>query len=146
MGSNNSYFGAIVLVVLVAFLATAGQAALIEGSTTTAVGNEPVTVDYDQESSVDEDGLRYDTSVDVRNESGTTLTRGTDYDWNASTGNVTWHDTAETNDGETAFVDYAIQRASETSIGVSQIVAILLVVGALVAVWIVGSKAIGGLL
>lgn len=146
MGSNNSYFGAIVLVVIIAFVATAGQAALAEGSTTTAVGNEPVAVDYDQNSSVDEDGLSYNASANVRNETGAALAAGTDYEWNTTTGSISWNPSADTTDGGTAYVDYAVTQATEVSLGVSQIVAVLLVAVGILAMWIVGSKAIGGLL
>lgn len=143
---KNSYFGAVVLLVLVAFLAAVGPAALADGAQETAVGNEPIAVEYDHQTSVEDDGIEYDEDVDVRNGDGDELVEGTDYDWHASTGNVTWIDTAATTEGETARVDYAVAQTSDVSLGIAEIVAGLLVVTALVALWIIGANAIDGVL
>lgn len=47
---------------------------------------------------------------------GQTLEEGTDYDWNAETGVINWYNTANSNDGDDATVDYvAYQRTEETA-------------------------------
>jgi|GEM_PF-2702825 len=38
---------------------------------------------------------------------GNTLTEGTDYEWNTSTGTITWLSSPDVDDGETMTVDYA---------------------------------------
>lgn len=72
------------------------------------VTGEQLTVDYSNTSQVSPagDAFRYQDDEVVRNASGSQLTEGTDYDWNTSTGEVTWYDTAATSDGETATITY----------------------------------------
>jgi hypothetical protein len=76
-------------------------------STEYDVVNESITVDYSATVSVDESGESYSDTVDVYNDSGAELTDGTDYDWNATDGNVTWFNTSATVDGETATISYS---------------------------------------
>lgn len=142
---KNSYFGAVVLAVIVAFLSVVGPVALIDGATANNVANEAITVDYSQETSVDEDGVDYDESVNVTAD-GQELEAGTDYEWSSTNGNVTWFDTAATSDGQEAFIDYTVYQVTGTSSQIGQLTAGLLFVGAFVVVWIMGSKAIGGVL
>lgn len=75
----------------------------------TSVVNESVTVNYSSPTLVDRSGdvygLFYDNET-VRNQTGAVLTDGTDYDWNRTTGAITWFNTASTTDGETATITY----------------------------------------
>lgn len=79
---------------------------------------ESLTVDYNNASSVSENATLegYGDDPTVVNSSGTTLVEGTDYDWNTSSGEVTWYNTTNTTDGESADIDYrAYQYTGETA-------------------------------
>ena len=140
---NNSIFGAVVLVVIVAFIGGVGPAALLEGSAPTGVDNESISVDYNNDSSVDKEGIEYDEQVTVVND-GTELERDVDYSWDASTGNVTWFDTQNTNDNDDARIDYTYYQPTEETFNLAKASTILLIGLSIVAVWILGSIAISG--
>lgn len=143
---KNSYFGAIVLAVIAALLFVAGPTALAEGADQVAVGNEPIAVDYDNETAVDEAGITYDESVTVRNGGGDVLDEGTDYEWDAATGNVTWLDSLSTSDGGTAAITYTATQPTQESRRIAGAASILGVALGIASIWIVGAAAIGGVL
>lgn len=73
----------------------------------------------------------------VTNETGTSLSEGTDYDWNTLTGKLTVYDTAVTSSGEKVTIEYAYDGSSSRSAAANQvlgltyrIMAILTIVGA----------------
>lgn len=106
--------GALALLVVVVgtlTLATAGGYAYQSNVPTETVNvtNETATVDYDTPTTLDEHEfyLTYDeSSIAVRNSSNESLTAGTDYEFAASNGTVTWLNTTNTSEGNTAYVDY----------------------------------------
>lgn len=96
------------------------------------VTNESITVDYSQAVAVDTqpDPVEYGGTVTVYNTTGAELAAGTDYDWHAENGTVTWYDTNATADGETASItyDYATPTEDqEAAGGVVKVVGIVLV-------------------
>ena len=78
---------------------------------------ESLTVDYANDSAVSEnatvEGYGDESTIVV---DGTALVRGTDYRWNATSGEIDWQDTANTTDGDSAQIEYqAYQRTTESS-------------------------------
>lgn len=138
---GDSKFGALVILVIVGFIVGVFPATLADGATTTTVTDESITVDYQNTTSVAEDGVSYNQTVTITVD-GTTLTDGTDYDWNATTGAVTWYNTSATSDGETALIDYGVEQVTESSRQLADITTILLVVLALIFTLIMGMTAI----
>lgn len=91
-----------------------------------SVTNESITVDYSDPVQVAETGVAYthNDTVTVYNSSDALLVPGTDYDWNATSAAVTWYDTANTTDGETASITYdytAPPDSNQAMFGVVQI-------------------------
>lgn len=78
------------------------------------VENETHTIDYTAESSVNapERAFSYNNTVTVA-ANGSTLSRGTDYEWNSSTGTLTWLNSTATTEGDTALVNYAYEAPTE---------------------------------
>lgn len=138
---GDSKFGALVLLVLVGVVVGVLPAALADGAVPQAVGNEPITVDYSQPVSVDEDGVTYNETVTVRNSAGTELA-DTDYDWNATTGEVDWINTTATADGEQAHIDYTVNQITSTSQQLAQFIDIWTVPLALLAMLVLGGTTI----
>lgn len=110
---SNDLFGVIALIVILGVGAVAFAPAYVDGADRTTVTNESITVDYSGSQPVAESGLEYADTVDVYNASGAELAAGTDYDWNATDGNVTFQNTSATTDGETATITYQYREASE---------------------------------
>lgn len=83
-------------------------------STTTTV-----TVDYSQPSTIDAGDDRLlsylDNETITVTDTNTTLTDGTDYQWNTSTGQLTWLNSTATSDGDTATLQYAYRYRGETT-------------------------------
>lgn len=86
-----------------------------DATTLGSVANEQLTVNYSVESGVDEPQYvrTYLDNETIVDSGGTTLTEGTDYEWNTSVGNVTWIDTTETSEGETVTIDYAYRQPTD---------------------------------
>lgn len=77
---------------------------------------EELSVDYSSSTAVSETATRegYGRNVTIVVD-GTTLERGVDYEWNATSGEVTWSNASATTDGETATITYrAYQRTPQT--------------------------------
>lgn len=138
---GDSKFGALVILIVVGFLVGVAPAALADGAQTTAVTDESITVDYQNTTSVAENGVSYNASVTITAD-GTTLSEGTDYDWNATTGAVTWYNTSSTSDGQEALIDYGVDQLTDESRQLAQISKILLVILALIFTLIMGMTAI----
>lgn len=79
--------------------------------------NETMTVEYGVWKPVDPaETNRLQSAQDneaVR--SGNTLTEGTDYEWNASDGTIRFYNTAETSEGDTAYLDYTYTGTTATA-------------------------------
>mgnify|MGYP000318430163 CR=1 FL=1 len=78
--------------------------------------SESVTVDYGNTTEVSEGSTieGYGDNETVAT-SSKTLSEGEDYSWDSSTGTITWFDSANTADGESATVTYrAYQRTPQT--------------------------------
>lgn len=140
---KNTIFGVVVLVVIVALIATAGSAALVDGAKPTQIDDEPIVVDYDAPSTVDVEGVEYSETVNITVNGGT-VADGTDYNWYPSNGTVVWENTAPTADGDNGTIDYTAYQVTDSSRKLAQISAALLIGAALVAVWIIGEIAISG--
>jgi hypothetical protein len=110
---SNDLFGVIALIIILGVGAVAFAPAYVDGADRQSVTNESITVDYATPQSVSESGLEYDDTVTVYNSSGAQLDAGTDYEWNATSGNVTFQNTSATTDGETASISYQYRAASE---------------------------------
>jgi len=110
---SNDLFGVVALVLILGIGAIAFAPAYEAGGERVSVANESLTVDYDTNQSVDESGLRYDSTVTVRNASGVELNRGTDYEWDADNGTVAFANSSATSGGDEATITYAYRRATD---------------------------------
>jgi len=143
---GDTKFGALVLIIVLGAIVALGPAALAEGAVVVAVTDESITVDYDREVSVNESGLEYNEPVTITND-GTTLQEGTDYEWNATTGNVTWYNTTSTSEGDQAEIDYEYEAVTEESQQLAQLVSIFEIPLALLVLLLLGMstvKAVNG--
>jgi len=111
------------------------------------VTNESITVDYGNATAVDPPtkASSFDASVTVRNSAGDTLTEGQDYDWDPDDGAVTWYDTPDTTDGETASIDYGYSGPSQTARTIFAAVALPIRVVFPVSVFVVVGMSVVGL-
>lgn len=79
--------------------------------------NESVVIDYDSSTRVSAAMSRYTQGFEdnetVYNSSGAELVEGTDYTWNTTSGAVTFKNTANTTEGNTANVTYTYQQNTE---------------------------------
>lgn len=55
----------------------------------------------------------FNNTVTVYNNSSAELVAGTDYEWNATDGTITFYDTASTNDGEQATITYQYEENTD---------------------------------
>jgi len=106
-------------------LLVGANAAYSDSGAQSTVENESITVDYSQSVAVDEDADEYGDDPTVRNSNGTILTAGTDYEWDATNGSVTWYNTSETTDGETAAITYETTDRSEATKASKNILTVL---------------------
>lgn len=90
------------------------------------VTNESVTADPGNTTTVDAPSyaLRYQDNETITNSTGTQLQEGTDYEWNTSTGEITWFNTDSVSDGEQMTVDYTYVSKSETSRSIETVISI----------------------
>lgn len=112
-------FAALSLLVVVGVLAIG--TAFTASAVTHTVTNETIEQDVGNTSpvAVQEDVVSYGDNATVYNATGVELVEGTDYDWNTSTGEVAWQDTASTTDGANATISYAYDRPSQRSRGLA---------------------------
>lgn len=139
---GDTKFDALVLIALLGFIVAVAPAALADGAQTTTVTNESTTIDFVSETSVSEDGVRYNDTVSVHNSTGEELTAGADYDWLPTTGNVTWHDTASTSDGEQATITYSADQVTDTTAQLAAFISVFEVPLALLILLALGATGI----
>jgi len=135
---GDTKFGALVIFAVVGFLVAGGGSALVAGAQANAVDNESFSVDYTSDYSVAETGIEYRYEVTVRDKNFNELTRGIDYEWDESSGDVTMLDTSATNSGETAYVTYTVEQVTDESERYADLIGPLLVALALTAALILG--------
>lgn len=107
----------VAVVILLLSLAVPALATAHEAAGTPIEYGETVTVDYNQTTSVAENATveGYSETVTITTSDGQQLAEGTDYEWDGAAGNISWINSANTNDGDTVTVEYAAhQRTSET--------------------------------
>jgi len=123
---------------LLAVAAVAFSPAFVAGTDRNTAVNESITVDYTQPVSVANDAVEYGETATVYDADGNELAAGTDYSWNATAGNVTWQNTSQTTDGETAAITYDYRTADDQQRTTAGIVSIfgtaLMFLGPLLAV------------
>jgi len=114
MPTRSTYTVLIVLIGVGLLFAGGMNVAYQHSGTQYTIANETHTVDYTADSSVNtpERTFSHDNTVSVT-ANGSTLSRGTDYEWNSSTGTLTWLNTTATSEGDTALVDYAYEAPTE---------------------------------
>lgn len=151
MSKNISTYAGVVILLVVGVLATG---AAYSDATHVYAESETQSVDYSAavavspEQSVD----AFRDNETVLNASGSQLVEGTDYDWNTTSGEVTFYNTSNTTEGADATVEYAYDGYSDRASAnrdvlglVYRIMAMSLLVGAgLVVVtwagWIGGGR------
>lgn len=108
-----------------------------------SIDNESLTQKVGEWQSVDaatKDGFAgaYDNET-VRNSSGSTLTEGTDYEWNQSDGRIKFLDSSSTNNGSSAEIDYSYDQRSEMAVSmVGPLAAVFDMAGILPIVFVTG--------
>lgn len=114
MPTRSTYVVLLVLIGVALLFAGSLSVAYQQSGQQYTIQNETHTIDYDTQSSVNapERTFSYNNTVAVT-ANDTELTRGTDYEWNSSTGNITWLNTTATTEGDTALVDYAYEAPTE---------------------------------
>lgn len=117
--SDGDSIAQLAVVILLLVLAVPALATAHDYAGTPLEYAETATIDYSSDYSVSEnatDTEHYgaETTVTV---DGTQLVEGTDYDWDATDGNITWYNTTNTSSGDNARVEYrAHQRTEETAL------------------------------
>jgi len=107
------------VVILLLVLAVPSLATAHDMAGTPIEYEQEATIDVGNETEVAEAATleRYSEEVTVRTDDGTVLEPYRDYEWNASTGVVTWENSAETSDGQSVTIAYAAhQRTEETEL------------------------------
>jgi hypothetical protein len=131
----------VAVIALFVSLVMAGPMVAFEGAThDNTQFDESVTVDYDQEVSVDNDAVRYNDTAVIRDDANNKLEDGTDYDWNATSGNITFQNTSATSEGDTVFADYQYETRDEHTQNIGSLFASLdVVIGLLLLMFGVGA-------
>ena len=119
----NDLFAMLAVLLIVALGAAVFQPAFASGAervTTT----ESVTVDYQTSTSVNESGLRYSDDVSVA-VNGSSLTQGSDFRWNETSGEISFVNTSATSSGDTATVTVEYRAPSNQQRSVAQMLNVL---------------------
>lgn len=111
------------------------------------VDGETVVADVGNETAVDAPDYtqRFYDNETITNSSGATLSEGTDYDWNTSTGAITWYDTSSVDDGEQMQVDYAYSAKTEQARTARQVLSVPIEIILPAGVLIVLAMSVAGL-
>jgi hypothetical protein len=115
--SDGDSIAQVAVVILLLSLSVPALATAYEYAGTPIAYEEDVTVDYNATVAVSENATveGYGDDVQVTTD-GTGLVRGADFTWDASAGELSFSDTANTSSGDTARVEYrAYQRTEETA-------------------------------
>lgn len=117
-------YGAILFVLIVGLFA-AGAA--FAGATTVYSNTDDVTVDYstDVEVTPERNATSFLDNETVTNSTGAQLVEGTDYDWNTSTGAITFYNTTATTDGNTATASYEYNAYSDRTLAMKGVISTL---------------------
>jgi len=115
--------------------------------TTTNVTDEDVVADVGNWTAVDapEHARSFGDDEVITNSSGTQLDEGSDYDWNASTGEIYWYDTSSVSDGETMQADYSYTSKTEEARTARQVLSVPIEIILPAGVLIVVAMAVAGL-
>lgn len=137
---GDTKFGALVLIIILGFVVGVLPAALADGAEPTPVENEELTVDYENESSVAQDGDFYSETLNIQDQNNDDLEEDVDYIWHPGRGNVTWIDTTATTEGEFVDINYTAFTVTDESRSLSQLVSLFtLPLGLLVALLLGGT-------
>lgn len=105
IGKFAAVFALLVVIVLAVGASYSGATHIV------TVDNESLTMSLpDGTSTVEGDDLAVtflDNETITNDDSGQTLSEGTDYEWDTSNGTITWLDSGKTSDGANASIDYA---------------------------------------
>ena len=115
--------------------------------TTHNVTDETVVADVGNWTAVDAPSYAqsFDDNETITNASGTQLTEGSDYEWNASAGEIYWYDTSSVADGEEMLVDYAYSAKTEEARTARRVLSVPIEIILPAGVLIVLAMAIAGL-
>jgi len=122
---SNDFFGVVALLMILGIGAVAFGGVYANGGAPERVDNETVTVDYSSPQSVQQSGLSYDDRVTVRNGSGAVLDAETDYQWNATSGEVTFLNTSATTSGGDATITYQYRAETDTHQSTGRVISML---------------------
>lgn len=95
-----------VLAIALALLFPALNIGFGEAAQDFSVGNEPDTIDYSVNSSVDTDAWDYDDLNVTHEPTNTLLDEGTDYNWYSDSGTIEWLNSSSTTDGDEVTLSY----------------------------------------
>lgn len=114
---GNIWHLAVVALFLVLLLQAVGVG-YSDAAQTAGVTNESMTVNYSAPVSVANTSAHaYSDTVTIYNASGSELVADTDYTWHSSNGSVSWANTTNTTDGETAAISYDYEYHSDETNG-----------------------------
>lgn len=117
--SDGDTIAQVAVVVLLLSLSVPALATAYDYAGTPFEYSENATVDYGNTTSVDEAATveGYSQNITITSPTGKTLVEGTDYEWDPGAGEISWYDSANTNEGDTVRLDYsAYQRTGETAL------------------------------
>lgn len=117
--SDGDTIAQVAIVVLLLSLSVPALATAYDYAGTPFEYSEDATVDYNNTTQVDQPATieGYSQNITITSPNDKVLVEGTDYEWDPDTGEITWSDSANTNDGDTVQVDYqAYQRTGETAL------------------------------
>lgn len=113
---QHSGYGLLVVLLVVVLAAPVLQTTYVGATTETRVSAEAHTVDFSDPSQLNQTGLRYGERVNVSDpDTDETLIQGDDYSFNATTGELTFHNTQRLTDGKRVSVSYSVIRRPATT-------------------------------
>lgn len=128
--STLSKFAAVLVILIIGALAVGAQ--YNDVTNTYQVTNESITVDYQNATPVAnaDIAVSFNSTVTVYNASDVELVNNTDFTWHPTNGSVTWHDTANTVDGEQATISYNYTTQSSESRALAGVMSTVMRIGA----------------
>lgn len=144
---SGSFAVALLLLVGIGVAWSAGAAYQDTPAKVHNVENETIEVNFSSQTAVDAPGytLGFYENETVYNSSGAELEEGDDYQFNATTGEVTWYNTAELTDGESASISYSYDAKIRTARALKNVIALPLRLALPAAILIALVVAIAGL-
>jgi hypothetical protein len=145
---GNLWMLVVVVVFVAVFLSIGVNLGFEQATLPKYVDNETMTVEYSTEVSfTSANAVEYYDNETIRNDSYYELEEGTDYDFNTTTGNVTFYNTTHTSEGEAAFASYSYEARDAAAKNSSQVLSIFgPLFGLFIALVAVGTtlKTLGG--